>query len=64
MSEIKRGDRIRVEIYITEDLQHAVARTFGLAIVELTRQQYYNFIYECFAVRVQDMKHDEIGFIK
>ncbi len=63
MNEVKKSDRIRVELGVTEDLQHAVARTYGLAVVELTRQHYYNFIYECVHFRVQEMKNDQIGFI-
>jgi len=64
MKEIERHDRIRLNTVVTEDLQHAVARDYGLAIVELTREHYCNFMLEAVHTRVQDMKHDKIGFLK
>lgn len=61
---IVQSQVLRVEVIVTKDLQHAVARTYGKAVVQLDREEYKNFIIECIHVRVQNMKHDERGFLK
>jgi hypothetical protein len=58
MKEIKTGDNIRLDIEITEELQEATAKFYGLAIVELTRFQYCNFMRMCIGLRVLDIKNE------
>ncbi len=55
MNKIKTGDKIQVPFVITKDLQECTARYHGKAVVELTRDDYIDFIYHAVANREADI---------